>query len=171
MRHDLVLVPLSQDQIAKAKEAHGKRKRITHALLCGPYGQLFGTEKQCLKYYEVWSAIFPQLFKQAYQAEDYAAIDDFQTQTTESRFTGHALEGANLTLILIDKAERRDPDRWRSPGRPGATTKPRTPTIVRPHGWKPGDSEPEKQPEIGCLGLMFLWVWVTLGAAILFKAT
>ena len=40
MRHDLVLVPLSRDQIAKAKEAHGKRKRITHALLCGPHGQL-----------------------------------------------------------------------------------------------------------------------------------
>ena len=156
MRHDLVLVPLSQDQIAKAKEAHGKRKRITHALLCGPYGQLFGTEKQCLKYYEVWSSIFPQLFKQAYQAEEYAAIDDFHTHTTGSRFTGHALEGANLTLILFDKADRR------------AT--PKTPTIVRSHGWKPGDPEPEKQPEIGCLGLMFLWVCVTLGAAVLFKA-
>ena len=153
MRDDLVLVPLSRDQIAKAKEAHGKRKRITHALLCGSHGQLFGTEKQCLKYYEVWSAIFPQLFKQAYQAEDYAAIDDFQTHATESRFTGHAVEGANLTLILIDKAERR------------AT--PKTPTIVSPHGWKPGDPE----PGIGCLRLLFLWVCVTLGAAILFNAS
>ena len=28
--------------------------RITHALVCGPYGQMFGTERQCLKYFTAW---------------------------------------------------------------------------------------------------------------------
>ena len=47
MKHNLTLVTLTADQIANAKEANGQRKRITHALICGPYGQKFGTEKQC----------------------------------------------------------------------------------------------------------------------------
>lgn len=61
-KHDLVLVKLNRKQIAKAKEANGHRKDITHALLCGPYGQIFGTEKQCLQYYSVWLEVFPLLF-------------------------------------------------------------------------------------------------------------
>ena len=61
-RYDLVLVTLTKEQIAKAKEANGPRKRITHALLCGPYGQMFGTENQCWKYYAAWSEIFSELF-------------------------------------------------------------------------------------------------------------
>ena len=52
MKYDLTLVTLSQEQIAKAKKANGTRKRITHALVCGPYGQILGTEAQCLKYWE-----------------------------------------------------------------------------------------------------------------------
>ncbi len=31
-----------------------RRKRITHALICGPYGQVFGTEKECLQYFTAW---------------------------------------------------------------------------------------------------------------------
>lgn len=49
MKHDLTLVTLSPEQIAKAKETNGARKKITHALICGPHGQMFGTEAQCLK--------------------------------------------------------------------------------------------------------------------------
>lgn len=30
--------------------------------MCGHYGQIFGTEKQCRKYYSAWSEIFPNLF-------------------------------------------------------------------------------------------------------------
>ena len=52
--HDLILVKLSPDQIAAAKEANGRRRRITHALLCGPYGQRFDTERQCRRYFEAW---------------------------------------------------------------------------------------------------------------------
>ena len=55
MKHDLTLVTLSPEQIAKAKEANGTRKKTTHALICGPHGQMFGTEAQCLKYWEAWN--------------------------------------------------------------------------------------------------------------------
>ena len=57
-KHELILVSLNKAQIARARKANGKRKQITHALLCGPYGQIFSTEKQCLKYYLVWRDIF-----------------------------------------------------------------------------------------------------------------
>ena len=70
-KHELVLVALNEEQIAKAKEANGSRKRITHALLCGPYGQMFGTEKQCLKYYVVWRNIFPSLFSKSIETTNY----------------------------------------------------------------------------------------------------
>ena len=63
---DLILVTLSQDQIAKAKAENGERKKITHALLCGKYGQRFDTEKQCRKYFDAWTTIFvPSLFPRA----------------------------------------------------------------------------------------------------------
>ena len=54
MKHNLTLVILTPEQSAQAKEANGSRKRITHALVCGPHGQMFGTEKQCLKYFTAW---------------------------------------------------------------------------------------------------------------------
>ena len=76
--HDLVLVTLNADQTAKAKEANGKRKRITHALICGPYGQMFGTENQCMKYYSVWVEIFPFLFSRGVKTDNYE-ITDFKT--------------------------------------------------------------------------------------------
>ncbi len=78
VRVPLILVTLNQEQITKAKEINGKRKRITHALLCGPYGQIFGTEKQCLKYYTVWKEIFPALFSEARRTDVYE-IANFET--------------------------------------------------------------------------------------------
>ena len=90
-RSPLILVTLNPDQIAKAKEVNGRRKRITHALLCGPYGQIFGTEKQCLKYWSAWNpknrievtpgrytAIFPKLFDKAVKKNKYE-IHDFES--------------------------------------------------------------------------------------------
>ena len=53
-KHNLTLVTLTPNQILRAKEVNGKRKQITHALICGPYGQRFGTERQCLKYFNGW---------------------------------------------------------------------------------------------------------------------
>ena len=112
-RYDLILVSLSEEQIELAKEANGRRKRITHALICGPFGQMFGTEKQCLKYFEAWSQIFPELFGRAYQLESYGDFENL-----ESTF--------DLVNILIDKTEKR------SRGRP--------PTVVRSSELKPGDT-------------------------------
>ena len=84
----LILVALTPEQIAKAKEVNGKQKRITHALLCGPYGQLFGTEKQCRKYFNVWNpayrlevspgkfrAIFPRVFSKAIETSHHEIVD------------------------------------------------------------------------------------------------
>jgi len=56
------LVKLTAGQIALAKEANGRKKQITHAVVCDNFGQLFGTEKQCRKYYSAWSNIFPHIF-------------------------------------------------------------------------------------------------------------
>ena len=70
-KHELILVSLNKAQIARARKANGKRKQITHALLCGPYGQIFGTEKQCLKYYLVWRDIFPALFSESIETTNY----------------------------------------------------------------------------------------------------
>ena len=71
MKHNLILVALNQDQIKKFKKINGNRKQISHALICGPYGQMFGTEKQCRKRYSVWVDIFPHLFDKAVENNDY----------------------------------------------------------------------------------------------------
>jgi len=76
----LILVKLSAEQIARAKSANGERKRITHAVLCNPYGRLFGTEKQCLEYYSIWQDLFSALFVQAIQT-DVHPITNYQTTT------------------------------------------------------------------------------------------
>ncbi|EJL6633814.1 hypothetical protein ACUYO0_003881 [Vibrio vulnificus] len=65
MENSLILVVLSEEQISQAKAVNGQRKKITHALLCGSYGQMFGTEKQCSKYYNVWKDIFKDLFTES----------------------------------------------------------------------------------------------------------
>ena len=105
MTHDLVLVKLNPSQIAQAKAANGERKRITHALLCGPHGQIFGTEKQCRKYFSAWDpacktevspgkfqATFPNLFRKAIEVER-CPINAF-----ESTF--------NLVNILMEAQDR-----------------------------------------------------------------
>ena len=86
----ILLVRLTADQIEKAKAANGRRRRITHALLCGPYGQIFDTETQCRKYFETWrpenrievrpgyfKSMFPNLFSDG--AEKQADIPDYKT--------------------------------------------------------------------------------------------
>ena len=88
-RSELILVSLSEEQIAKAKDANGSRKRITHALICGPHGQMFGTQKQCLKYYLVWRDIFPALFskgveKAEYEITDYCSTFDLVNRLIEA---------------------------------------------------------------------------------------
>ena len=67
----ILLVELNKEQSLKAKEANGIRKKITHAVLCGEYGQIFGTEKHCRKYYSAWSKIFPKLFDGGKEVKGY----------------------------------------------------------------------------------------------------
>ena len=80
MKTNLILVALSPEQIQHAKDVNGNRKQITHALICGPYGQLFGAKKQCLKYFEAWDPsnlqpIFPKLFDEAVEIDEYRITD------------------------------------------------------------------------------------------------
>ena len=74
---DLILVALKPDQIEKAKAMNGSRKKITHAVICGPHGQLFGTQKQRIKYYSVWKDIFSVLFRKGVETNEHE-ISDFK---------------------------------------------------------------------------------------------
>lgn len=95
MENDLVLVALDAEQIANAKEENGQRKRITHALVVGNYGVMFGTEKQCMKYYSVWKDIFKDLFGKCYETDHY----HLATYTSSS----------NVVMDLIEESDRRKP--------------------------------------------------------------
>lgn len=75
---DLTLVTLNQEQIEKAKAVNDQRKQITHALVCGHHGQLFGTEKFCRKYYSTWLDVFPLLFDKCVETDNYE-ISDFES--------------------------------------------------------------------------------------------
>ena len=75
MKHDLILVALKPEQIEKAKSMNGSRKQITHAVICGPHGQLFGTQKQCIKYYSAWKDIFPSLFRKSMETSEHEIFD------------------------------------------------------------------------------------------------
>ena len=88
----LILVRLSKDQIERAKEINGRRKQITHALLCGPHGQLFGTEIHCRKYYAAWKTIFPKLFLGHFETNGWEIAD------YESTF--------DLVNLLIEEEDR-----------------------------------------------------------------
>jgi hypothetical protein len=70
------LIELSDVQIQKVKAKNGERKTFTHAVLCGEYGQIFGTEQHCKKYFNAWSKIFPKLFDGGEFLSSYG-IDDF----------------------------------------------------------------------------------------------
>lgn len=90
----LILVQLSDDQILQARKINGKQKKITHAVLCLDYGQLFGTEIQCKKYFDSWKNIFSKLFSKTYETNKYEIID---YQTT-----------FNLVNHLIQESDKTD---------------------------------------------------------------
>ncbi len=78
MSNSLIFVTLTDEQIAQAKQINGVRKQITHALLCGEYGQFFGTEKQCTKYFSSWENLFKHLFSDVKSTDSYD-IKDFES--------------------------------------------------------------------------------------------
>ncbi|MBW3691822.1 hypothetical protein [Aeromonas dhakensis] len=93
MENDLILVVLDVEQIAKAKDENGKRKQITHALVVGNYGVMFGTEKQCMKYYSTWRDIFKGLFDRCYETDQY----HIRTY----------ISSGNVVMELIKESDRR----------------------------------------------------------------
>ncbi|QPR53239.1 hypothetical protein [Aeromonas allosaccharophila] len=95
MENELVLVALDAEQIDKAKDENGKRKQITHALVVGNYGVMFGTEKQCMKYYSVWKDIFKDLFGKSYETDQY--------YLTTYKSSG------KVVMDLIEESDRRKP--------------------------------------------------------------
>ena len=127
MKVNLVLVKLNPHQISRAKEANGSRKRITHALICGPYGQMFGTEKQCLKYFTVWDpayrievapgkfkAMFPGLFGEAVRTDKYEIIEYKSTWGLTEKLIA-ASESAPYKVQVRDNPNRRHKDHVKSP--------------------------------------------------------
>ena len=82
MSENVLLVKLNAEQIKLAKHENGERTQISHAVVCGKYGQLFGTEKQCRKYYEVWKRIFPYLFAGGIEVDDFNITDYESTLDT-----------------------------------------------------------------------------------------
>jgi len=101
MKHNLTLVTLNKDQSEKAKEINGPRKKITHALICGPHGQIFGTEKYCRKYYTAWNKIFPYIFDKAIEITDYD-ITDYET----------TFDLVNKLIEIHDPLEKSDNPIW-----------------------------------------------------------
>lgn len=79
-RYTLCLASLNPAQIIAAKSALGQRRRITHVLLCGPYGKIFGTEAQCRKYFTPWSTLFPEIFEKAIESTSYELEDYNETR-------------------------------------------------------------------------------------------
>ena len=79
MLKSMILVSLSEEQVVRAKSTNGARLRITHAVLCLPHGQVFGTETQCLRYYERWAKRFPMLFLRSYKTANRAISDYHST--------------------------------------------------------------------------------------------
>lgn len=92
-RYTLCLAALNPSQIEQAKASLGSRKQITHVLMCGKFGKIFGTEKQCRKYFVPWSTIFPELFDSAIVTEQ-CELEDY-------------VEKRDLVLTLIDESEKR----------------------------------------------------------------
>ena len=89
MKHNLTLVILTLEQIARAREGNGCWQRIAHALDGGPYGQMFETEQECRKYFTLWDpdhrievapgkfqALFADLFDRAVKTTAYGIVVD-----------------------------------------------------------------------------------------------
>ena len=152
MKHNLTLVVLTPEQIGRAKKANGSRSRITHALICGPYGQMFGTERQCRKYFTLWDpdhrievapgkfrAPYADLFDRAVTTTAYAVSDYRTTPDLATRLAVAAVGRAILASVArtapgaqvtpFGEARRQvsgNPRRVRRPGTAARAPGPRT---------------------------------------------
>lgn len=118
MTEKVKLVALDSDQIALAKQANGERKQITHAVVCGHYGQMFGTEKQCRKYFSAWSHIFPYLFSGGEEISHYQ-FASFKTTPNLVMILGDAhdpLENEAQEKRINDMSKNNDRQRTKKKG-------------------------------------------------------
>ena len=111
MNQDLVLVSLNEQQIMQAKEENSKRKQITHALVVNSHGVMFGTEKQCRKYYVVWSDIFSHLFRKCYESNEYKlnCFSDSGNLVMNLIEESDAIESNNPKLARSEKIDTNEP--------------------------------------------------------------
>ncbi|WP_166018187.1 hypothetical protein [Cobetia sp. MB87] len=98
MHDKVILVALNDEQKAEAVQAQSSRKKITHAVVCGDYGTIFGTEKYCLKYFHAWSSIFPNIFS----GGEFS--DSFQFVTYQPTY-----ELVNILMVANDEAKKSSP--------------------------------------------------------------
>ncbi|WP_417691366.1 hypothetical protein [Pseudidiomarina sp.] len=77
MSEELILVRLTDEQAETARNAIGPRKRITHALVCGSHGNIFGTERFCRKYYDAWRTIFSDIFPDGARETETYKFDEY----------------------------------------------------------------------------------------------
>ena len=137
----LVLVTLSDEQIDVAKVINGPRTRPTHALTCGPYGQVVGTYVQCRKYYEAWKQMYVgTLFVSAFESDTFPVADLKWTPSLANALID-AYEGTEGTLDAIPQAPPHPKGRrWRWPKR-DVPTGGSLPTLVAA---KPVPSKPTR---------------------------
>ena len=77
MNDSLIMAALDDEQVAKAKQANGKNRRITHVVICGDYGRVFGTYNQCARHFSFFKNTFKKLFFEA-KIVDSCRINDYQ---------------------------------------------------------------------------------------------
>ena len=103
MSEELILVRLTDEQAEAARNAIGHRKRITHALVCGYHGNIFGTERSCRKYYDAWRTIFSDIFldgareTETYKLEEYVSRFNMVTALIEEQDARHKLPNSRAT--------------------------------------------------------------------------
>lgn len=111
MSEELILVRLTDEQADTARNAIGPRKRITHALVCGSHGKIFGTERFCRKYYDAWRTIFSDIFPdgaretETYKFDEYVSRFNMVTALIEEQSARHNL--------LNSRATTSSPSIWR----------------------------------------------------------
>ena len=89
MNDSLIMATLTNEQIVKAKRYNGKGRRMTHVIICGEYGKVFGTEIQCLRLFSILKNTFRKLFS------DVKIIESCQLTTYK--------ETKNIEDVLFSK--------------------------------------------------------------------
>jgi len=94
----LILVKLDNDQILKFQAANDTKMKITHALLCGSFGQIFNSEKHCRQRYESWSKMFSGIFSEISESGSHEINDYTKTHNLVIKLFSKRDEGLDIPL-------------------------------------------------------------------------